>query len=33
MGVTDTFTQLGIATGNSDITKAGILGNSAVKAM
>ncbi len=33
MGVTDTFTQLGIATGNQTMTKAGILGNSTVKAL
>lgn len=33
MGATDTLTQFGIATGNSTITKAGILGNSAVRAI
>ena len=33
MGATDTLTQFGIATGNSAITKAGILGNSAVRAI
>jgi hypothetical protein len=33
MGVTDTFTQLGLATGNQNMTKAGILGNSTVKAL
>ena len=33
MGATDTLTQFGIATGNSDLTKAGILGNSTVKMM
>lgn len=33
LGMTDTLTQVGIATGNSSITKAGILGNSAVQAV
>lgn len=33
MGATDILTQFGIATGNSAITKAGILGNSAVRAI
>jgi hypothetical protein len=33
MGATDAFTQLGIATGNQNVTKAGVLGSSAVKAM
>ena len=33
LGATDTFTQFGIATGNSNLTKAGILGNSTVKMM
>lgn len=31
MGATSTLAQFGIATGNSDLTKAGLLGNSAVK--
>ena len=33
MGTTDVLTQVGIATGNSTLTKAGILGNSAVRAI
>ena len=33
LGATDTLTQVGIATGNSTITKAGILGNTAVQAV
>lgn len=33
MGATDTLTQFGIATGNTDLTKAGILGNSTIKAI
>ena len=32
-GATDVFTQVGLATGNTNITKAGILGNSTVKAI
>ena len=33
LGATDTFTQVGIATGNQPITKAGVLGNAAVRAI
>lgn len=33
MGATDTLTQFGIATGNTALTKAGILGNSTIKAI
>ena len=33
LGTTDVLTQVGIATGNSSITKAGILGNSVVRTM
>jgi hypothetical protein len=33
LGATNTFTQVGIATGNQPITKAGILGNAAVRAI
>jgi len=33
MGATDALTSIGISTGNETITKAGILGNSTVKAI
>jgi hypothetical protein len=33
LGATDALAQVGIATGNSTITKAGILGNTAVQAV
>ena len=33
VGATNAFTQVGLATGNQTITKAGLLGNSAVKAI
>ena len=33
MGATDTLTQFGISTGNINLTKAGILGNSTIKAI
>ena len=33
MGATDTLTQFGISTGNTALTKAGILGNSTIKAI
>lgn len=33
IGATDTLTSIGIATGNKSITKAGILGNTAVRAI
>ena len=33
MGATDTLTQFGISTGNTNLTKAGILGNSTIRAI
>lgn len=33
MGATDTLTSIGISTGNTNLTKAGILGNSTIKAI
>jgi hypothetical protein len=33
LGTTEILEQVGVATGNSTVTKAGVLGNSAVKAM